>query len=269
MKVEGPDSPAGKQKAPPEKDAFQEVLQRTGARGKAPPRPGPPPPSSAPKPGGLAPAPKALAKSAPALPGIRAQGVVHATARSAAPGSPESLRQARQDMHVEAKRLGTVRQEAHAEVREQHSQRITELLSRELERTLRAEPRPPVPTSPPARSREDKALEGPATSAPAGGHAPSGGAPASPTDATAPTTQVESTLALIEKIEVFVKSQRPALGLSLRGALEATVEVERTGPREVALRIQGRHGPVPTGDVARLRDALEARGLRLSVLRAE
>jgi hypothetical protein len=66
-----------------------------------------------------------------------------------------------------------------------------------------------------------------------------------------------------------VKSQRPALSLSLRGALDATVEVERTGPREVALRIiQGRNGPLPSEDVARLREALEARGLRLRSLRA-
>ncbi|MFP2911240.1 hypothetical protein ACLESD_40685 [Pyxidicoccus sp. 3LFB2] len=47
------------------------------------------------------------------------------------------------------------------------------------------------------------------------------------------------------------------------------MEVERTGPREVALRIQGRRGPLPTEELSRLRDALEARGLRLRSLRAE
>ncbi|HEX8700995.1 MAG TPA: hypothetical protein VF815_19270, partial [Myxococcaceae bacterium] len=86
---------------------------------------------------------------------------------------------------------------------------------------------------------------------------------------TAPAVRAEAALELIERIEVFVKSQRPALSLSLRGTLDATVELERTGPREVAVRLQGRKGPVPVEELARLRDALEARGLRLSALRSE
>jgi hypothetical protein len=73
---------------------------------------------------------------------------------------------------------------------------------------------------------------------------------------------------LIERIEVFVRSQRPALKMSLGGALDATVEVERTGPREVSLRIQGRRGPVPSEELARIRGALEAKGLRLRSLQA-
>jgi hypothetical protein len=75
-------------------------------------------------------------------------------------------------------------------------------------------------------------------------------------------------LALIEKIDVFMKSQRPALSLRLGGALEATVEVERTGSREVALRIQGHRGPVAPGQLEHIREALASRGLRLSRLLA-
>ncbi|WP_235685688.1 MULTISPECIES: hypothetical protein [Corallococcus] len=169
-------------------------------------------------------------------------------------------------MHVEAQRLGTVRQEAHATGQEQASHRASELLTRELERSVRAELRAaPLPAPPP---REARSSESPPTLSATGGHGVTGGGAAAAGMAATPVAQVESTLALIEKIEVFVRSQRPALGLSLRGSLEATVEVERTGPREVALRIQGRHGPVPPADVARLRDALEARGLRLSALQA-
>jgi hypothetical protein len=85
-------------------------------------------------------------------------------------------------------------------------------------------------------------------------------------DAPASEARVQAAVELIEKIEVFVKSQRPALAMRLGGALEATVEVERTGTREVALRIQGRRGPLPSEDVARIRDALAARGLKLSAL---
>ena len=87
----------------------------------------------------------------------------------------------------------------------------------------------------------------------------------------APDTQakVQATLQLIEKIELLVQTQRPALRMSLGSPLSAMVEVERTAPREVALRIQGRHGLLAPEDLARIRDALEARGLRLRSLHAE
>jgi hypothetical protein len=83
-----------------------------------------------------------------------------------------------------------------------------------------------------------------------------------------PEVRVQAALELIEQIEVFVKSQRPALAMRLGGALDATVEVERTGEREVSLRIQGRRGRIPPQDLARIREELAARGLKLSALRA-
>ncbi|MBN9684365.1 MULTISPECIES: hypothetical protein [unclassified Corallococcus] len=273
MKVEGQDAPSGNEKAPPEKDAFKQVLQRSSGRPGPPSRPGarrePGAPGPLPKPGLLragGQAPGTATRATPALPGVRAAGALLSTTRSAL-GSPETLGQARQGMHVEARRLGTVRQEALTEGGTQASHRATELLAREVERSFRAEPRPaPGPLASP--TRDDRSLEGLSRLTALDGARAASGSTQSAAPASTPVAQVESTLALIEKIEVFVKSQRPALGLSLRGPLEATVEVERTGPREVALRIQGRHGPVPTEDVARLRDALEARGLRLSVLQA-
>ncbi|MBN8232914.1 hypothetical protein JYK02_35915 [Corallococcus macrosporus] len=267
MKVEGQDAPSGHEKVPPEKDAFKQALQRpptpprpgarreTVAPGPLPKKPEPLRPPGRP---GLGPATRAT----PALPSVRASGAILSTTRSAL-GSPETLRQARQGMHVEAQRLGTVRQEALSEGGTQATHRASELLAREVERSFRAEPRPL-----PAPSRDDRPPEVPSRAPTIEGPRLASGSVEGAGPASPPVAQVESTLALIEKIEVFVKSQRPALGLSLRGALEATVEVERTGPREVAVRIQGRHGPVPTEDVARLRDALEARGLRLSVLQA-
>lgn len=90
--------------------------------------------------------------------------------------------------------------------------------------------------------------------------------PAAPTD---PELKLQATLQLIEKIELFVQSQRPAMRLSVGWPLSAMVEVERTAPGEVALRIQGRHGPLGPEELARIRDALEARGLRLRSLHAE
>ncbi|MCY1035469.1 hypothetical protein OV207_28765 [Corallococcus sp. BB11-1] len=272
MKVEGQDAPSGHEKVPPEKEAFQQVLQQTSQRRgpRGPPGSLPPPGTVAVgrPPGSRPTLPPGTTGLTARIPSARALASVVSTARSAL-GSPETLRQARQGMHMETQRLGTVRHEAQVEGREQASHRASELIARELERSFRAEPRPAPPPVPPSHARADSPGEGAARTASTEARnltaGPSGSAGASDT----PVAQVESTLALIEKIEVFVKSQRPALGLSLRGALEATVEVERTGPREVALRIQGRHGPLPTEDVTRLRDALEARGLRLSVLRAE
>ncbi|XXF75515.1 hypothetical protein P2318_20905 [Myxococcaceae bacterium GXIMD 01537] len=181
--------------------------------------------------------------------------------------SPESLGHARQGMNAEAHRLLRSRSETQTVAQEHREHRATELLSRELTRDFRSEPpaRPSTaaPASPePSRPMESvDALTG-AREVRVGGA--SGGTPAPATPD--PELKVRSALELIERIEVFVRSQRPALRMSLGGALDATVEVERTGPREVALRLQGRRGPVPEGELSRIRDALEARGLRLRAL---
>jgi hypothetical protein len=74
-------------------------------------------------------------------------------------------------------------------------------------------------------------------------------------------------VALIEKIELFVKStQRPAIALTLNNALGARVEIERVGPREVSLKLVGQHGPPSPDAVSRIREELQARGLKVSAL---
>ncbi|WP_240359529.1 hypothetical protein [Pyxidicoccus trucidator] len=176
-------------------------------------------------------------------------------------------------MHSEAQRLGTVRGEASTQVQERTEHRLTEIIVRELSREARPAV-PPVPDSRPAPGAPsgEASRAGPDTQPQelrVTGAASTGSGGAASTEEVSPASRAEAALELIERIEVFVKSQRPALSLSLRGALEATVEVERTGPREVALRIQGRRGPLPAEELSRLRDALEARGLRLHSLRAE
>ena len=167
-----------------------------------------------------------------------------ATSRSAL-ASPENLGQTRQAMHGEALRLRNVRTEAQTVAQEKTEHRLSELISRELAREFRGQPSPPPPahTAPPPTepSRGPAPVEGPPT---VGEPRLAGSAAGmAPPEAPNPELRVEATLQLIEKIEIFVQSQRPALRMSLGGALSATVEVERTGPREVALRIQGRHGP--------------------------
>lgn len=86
------------------------------------------------------------------------------------------------------------------------------------------------------------------------------------TDVAAPVSSADQATALIEKIELFVRSQRPGLALTLNNSLGARVEIERIGPKEIALKLVGHHGP-PTADaVSRIRDELRARGLKVGAL---
>jgi len=186
---------------------------------------------------------------------------------------PEALATKRQAMNTESLRLNTVRDEAGARHEERTEHRLAELVVRELSRELtrgmtppRHEPRAEPPPPPQAPVHTDATVDA-ATGTPRH-QALASGATGHP-EVAPPTARVDAALELIERIEVFVKSQRPALSMSLRGTLDATVEVERTGPREVALRIQGRGAPVPEAALVRLREALTARGLRLSTLRSE
>jgi len=274
MKVDGPDHPEPA-KPPPTPGQFQQALQRLKSPGKPMPRPPQPPSGVAPPaasplrpPSSTAPLPTGTGR----LPGTAlAPSPVLATSRSAL-ASPENLGQARQTMNSEALRLRTTRTEAQTLTQEKTEHRLCELISRELSRELRTEP-PPSPGSraappPPEASRGPSPTE----SLPPSGAEPrlavhSAGTP--PPDSADAQLKVQATLQLIERIELFVQSQRPALRMSLGSPLSATVEVERTAHREVALRIQGRPGPLAQGDLARIRDTLEARGLRLRSLRAE
>ena len=270
MKVDAQEAPAesGSAKQPPDGARFQKALQRTDPRrttpGGVPPRGN----TAASRPGGTS-LRGALSARAPGST-VRATGPALATARGAL-ASPENLGRTRQVMHSEAQRLGSVRSEAGTQVQERTEQRLTDLVARELARDLRTTPAPPPETRPPpgATSPPEPGRQGADAPVPESHATTTGSAGAAGVEEVSPASRAEAALELIERIEVFVKSQRPALSLSLRGGLDATVEVERTGPREVALRIQGRRGPLPSEDVARLRDALEARGLRLRSLRAE
>lgn len=290
MKIDGRDH-AEPAKSTPAPGQFQQVLQRAAAPassasssanpspGKALPRlPSPPtgaklPPSQALRPPAKPPAGAVpLPGSASRLPSTAlGSGPVVATSRSAL-ANPENLGQTRQAMHGEALRLRNVRAEAQTVSQEKTEHRLTELISRELAREFRAESSNQPPSARPVPSPP----ESPQGPVPAEGISPMGEARLAasqaglaPADAPDPQARVEATLQLIEKIEVFVQSQRPGLRLSLGEPLSATVQVERTGPREVALRIQGRQGPLAQEELTRIKEGLEARGLRLRSLHAE
>jgi len=94
-----------------------------------------------------------------------------------------------------------------------------------------------------------------------------GGGPGAATGAamTLAGDRVERALALVERIERFVRSGRPSLALTLRGGFPGRLEVERVAPGTIALRLSSPRAP-PAGELGRLRQALEARGLSVRSL---
>jgi hypothetical protein len=254
MKVDGHQEAAPARPAS-EKERFQEVLKKSPpeAAAKVPLRGG-----------------QATRPSVSTLRG--ATGTLTATGLARTPqrgafASTEHLGLVRQGLNAEAHRLRDVRGDAHQTNQERVQQRVTDLIARELAREPRAEPVSPR-SAPPSPGPETPASLPSVEAVAAAGSARPGGAGGAAMETPSPELRVQAALELIEQIEVFVKSQRPALAMRLGGALDATVEVERTGEREVSLRIQGRRGRLPQKDLARIRDELSARGLKLSAFLA-
>ena len=107
--------------------------------------------------------------------------------------------------------------------------------------------------------REPQTLLPGVTTAPAlGGAAASG--PVSTSEA-----RVERALALVERIEHFVRSGRPSLALTLRGGLPGRLEVQRVAPGAIAIRLSSARLP-SADELGELRQALEARGLSVRSL---
>jgi len=187
----------------------------------------------------------ALARARP--PPLPARGALAARSDGHAATARE-LQRARAGHAAQAHRLGEVRadQQPGSAVPRGARERLADALERE--RDL-----PPVPGPPASPAQPTAAQEG---------------APRTPAEApaTAPASRVESALALVERIEVFLRSGRPQLELSVGGQLRAEVLLERTGPREVSVTVRGRNGPPPARDLARIRDGLRLRGLKLSSL---
>jgi len=77
--------------------------------------------------------------------------------------------------------------------------------------------------------------------------------------------RVERALALVERIERFVRSGRPSLALTLGGSTPARLEVQRVARGAVALRLSSARPP-PASELRDLRQALEARGLSVRSL---
>jgi hypothetical protein len=155
--------------------------------------------------------------------------------------SSTKLAQVRQSIRSDTARQLEERRDS-AEGDEQHRDaRVMDLIVRELTEAFGEASLPPTPLAPPS-------------------------AAAPPPDAANPEKRAEAVAQLIDRINVLVRSQRPTLAFTLNNSFAAKVEVEKTGPRQVSLRIQGWNGPPPPSEIALIRDALRERGLKLTSL---
>jgi hypothetical protein len=171
---------------------------------------------------------------------------VPAARATAAMALGAKLVQARQATAVDVSKLTAQRGESIGEGSQRVDGRVMDLIVRELsEALLHPEPRPRAKTEP-----EFLAIAGPTS-------------PPSPGDASTPERRAESVIELIDRIDVMMKSQRPKLALTLNNAFAARVEVEKVGPGQVALTIQGWNGPPSVGELARIRESIRQRGLQL------
>lgn len=181
----------------------------------------------------------------------------------------EGLNLVRRTHDVQSFQLVDVRHERVGEGREDEGKRVLEWVRGELEKDLEPPPPdnslpPPVNDEPPPPSEnEPQAFQVIETSKGAADHSGRDGTFNSEASRTA---QVQAALELVQKIEVFMKSQRPALSVTVGGALAAQVQVEKTGPREVALNVRGLKGPPQAEDLSEIRAQIQAKGLKISSL---
>jgi hypothetical protein len=240
-----PRKPSAPRPLPRPAQAFGKVLLAQPKDRKPLPAVGPTLPSRAPAPGRLE-----LGPALPARGGLTAEGLLLTRAR----------------MSAQAVGLSAARHEGMAAQEERINGRLLELIVRELSLELtQATDRRGATAAPPTELEPRRERGAPRQEGAAGG----GAAPAAgrPEPAVADRGRAQAAVALVRKIETFLRSERPALTLEVAGALDAKVEVARTGHREVALQISGNRRPPPPEELERLRRELGARGLKLSALR--
>lgn len=197
----------------------------------------------------------------PVPPGLRPNVKAVITAIYGLPATstaPQTLTRARTHANLEAQRLGVVRSESQqtakglTEVRSERSEAVQERSTARLfdliTRELSVEPPPRIPQVEASIHHLHPAAQ------------------ATPKLEAPPEAKAAQAIALIERIEQFVRSQRPGLALTLNNSLGAHVEIERIGPKEIALKLVGHRGPPTAEAVSRIREELRARGLKVGAL---
>lgn len=209
------------------------------------------------------------AKKQPAAITITASSSTRVTQSSTTASAASQVRQqARAHAETEASRLSTVRSEhsqraetlthvrteSTQDLAERSAGRVIDFIVKELTSDAASSSNMTPPPTPTGEIASVSPIHSPAQSAPAAAKDE------------APAVRASQAVALIEKIETFVRSARPGLALTLNNSLGASVEIERIGPREIALKLIGHLG-LPSADaVSRIRDELRARGLKVGAL---
>ncbi len=83
---------------------------------------------------------------------------------------------------------------------------------------------------------------------------------------TTPDARAEAAVELIEKIDLFVKAQRPGLKMDLHQSLGGSVEITRVGKGEVAVHVSASKDAIDVSVMDELKKALSERGLKLTSL---
>lgn len=201
-------------------------------------------PPAAPRTGGTAPLARTQAVSA------QVAGTQRQVARTAVNAEAERLSSVRASHHEAAARQTARAVETTTGQAEKVDARVLSLIVKELESAFDGEP----PHVERAANCDGKAQPFRAD------------APPPPVKAAEAPARAEQAVALIERIETFVRSSRPALALTLNNSLGARVEIERLGPGQVALKLIGQKGPPSADAVSRIREELRARGLKVGAL---
>ncbi len=171
-----------------------------------------------------------------------------------------TLTSARSSAHQGAAQLQEARVAHHHQANERLDGRLLDLICKELviefteapkSRAANQDVPPPTPTVGTATFNANSAKPSPVEGA-------------RPIDGSVRAAQA---VELIEKIETFIKDSRtPSIALTLNNSLGARVEIERVGPREVALKVIGHRGPPRAEDISRIREEMAAHGLKVCAL---
>jgi hypothetical protein len=255
MKISDPKGTAAKPGVGVAPNAFKKAMSLEGGpkNGKLPPPLPKPHTAAGGLPGGV------RAKTQLAVMPQRVAARPMAAAELHAPA--QAAQRARANMNTSADQLTEARAQSGEANRQRYDTRLVDLICQELKIDFAGGQKPPAQAVQPANS--DRPASGAATQQQQVATVSSSGQSMTRREA---EVKAASAVQLIEKIEAFVKSSRPGLSITLDGSLGARVEIERLGPKEVALRLVGTNGPPKAEDIGRIRDEMRARGLKVGAL---
>jgi hypothetical protein len=247
----------------PATEPFKALLEEARQQARTPPGLTRKPPAAAPL--AKAPSPTSAGEAFAPVTVAAGRGVAASSAvASQHAATAQQLSTTRAHHAATSEQLATTRLAHHETHEHQQATRVIDLIVKELisEFEPRASSKLGNPVQPVAPCEVPFPVEARAVSA----ASPPAASPASGPSIASAEARAAQAVALIERIETFVKSTRPALAMTLNNSLGARVELEKLGPGRIALRLVGQNGPPTPETVSRIRDELRARGLEVGAL---